>query len=67
LRAYVTSENEVTEEVKSRLLSGNACSLSPKTSNIAINIKEVEIENIQNGYSAGNTLRLRKFEYDLNR
>jgi len=37
---------------------------SPKTSNIAINIKEIEIESIQNGYSAGNTLRLRKLEYD---
>jgi len=38
---------------------------SPKTSNIAINIKE--IENIQNGYSVANTLRLRKLEYDPSR
>jgi len=35
---------------------------NPKTSNIAINIKEIEIKNIQNGYSAGNTLRLPKLE-----
>jgi len=38
--------------------------ISPKASNIAINIKEIETENIQNGYSAGNTLQLRKLEYD---
>ena len=40
---------------------------SPETSNLAINIKKVEIENLQNGYSAGNTLRLRKLEYDPSR
>jgi len=40
---------------------------SPKTPNLAINIKEIEIENIQDGYSAGNTLRLRKLEYDPRR
>jgi len=40
---------------------------SPETPNLAINIKEVEIENIQNGYSAGNTLQLRKLEYDPSR
>jgi len=40
---------------------------SSKTSNIAINIKEIEIKNIQNGYSGGYTLRLRKLEYDPSR
>jgi len=40
---------------------------SPKTSNIAINIKEIEVKNIQNDYFAGNTLRLRKLEYDPSR
>jgi len=35
-----------------------------ETCNIAINIKE--IKNIQNGYFAGNTLRLQKLEYDPN-
>jgi len=38
-------------------------SIQSKTSNIAINIKEIEIINTQNGYSTGNTLRLRKLEY----
>jgi len=38
---------------------------SLKTSNTAINIKEIEIENIQNGYSAGNTLRLRSWNTTL--
>jgi len=40
---------------------------SPKTSNIAINMKEIEIENIQNVYSAGTTLRLQQLEYDSSR
>jgi len=37
---------------------------SSETSNIAINIKEIEI--IQNGYSVGNTLQLLNLEYDPN-
>jgi len=41
--------------------------VSPETLNLAINIKEIETENIQNGYSAINTLWLRKFEYDPSR
>jgi len=41
--------------------------LSSETSNLAIIIKKFEIENIQNGHSAGNTLRLRKLESDPNR
>ena len=40
---------------------------SPKTPNLVINIKKVEIENIQNGYFAGNTLRLQQLEYDLSK
>jgi len=40
---------------------------STETPNIPINIKEIETENTQNGYSAGNTLGLGKLEYDLNR
>ena len=35
-----------------------------ETPNLAINITKVEIENIQNGYFAGNILRLEKLEYD---
>jgi len=40
---------------------------SPETPNLAINVKKVVIKNIQKGYSAGNTLRLRKLEYDPSR
>jgi len=42
------------------LLSPETLNLAiTETLNLAINIKEVNIENLQNGYSAGNTLRLR--------
>ena len=67
LGAYVKRKNEVTEETKRRLVSGNPLLLRQKTPNLAINIKKAETENIQICYFASNTLRLRKLEYDPSR